>query len=324
MQVVITGGAGFIGAWLACALLENGHLVNSNGVEEPISKLTVLDMVAPQHLPNDPRLEIDVGQVNDPDVLRKALDGVDCVFHLASVVSGEAEADLQLGLKVNLDGTRMMLDILAEADNRPMLIFASSVAVYGDGAVAVSDGTTAHPKSSYGAQKVCCELLIGDYSRRGLIDGRALRFPTIAVRPGKPNKANSSFISNIIREPLAGRPTVCPVPKGTEMALMSPKRLIEAIIKVQSISDDEFGWPRTLMLPSVRVSVAQMLNAMAEVKGEETRELVSFEMNQSIIDMIGSWPVNLHSARAKLFGIESSKNAQEIVEEFISDQSEDN
>lgn len=324
MQVVITGGAGFIGARLARALLEIGHLINSNGVEEAISKLIVLDMVAPLNLPDDPRLEIIIGQVNDPIKLQQALSGADCVFHLASVVSGEAEANLQLGLSVNLDGTRMMLDILAQADNRPMLIFASSVAVYGDGAVPVSDATTAHPKSSYGAQKVCCELLIGDYSRRGLIDGRALRFPTIAVRPGKPNKANSSFISNIIREPLAGRPTVCPVPVSTEMALMSPKRLIEAIIKVQSISDEEFGWPRTLMLPSVRVSVAQMLNAMAEVKGEAVCELVSFEMNQSIIEMIGSWPVDLYSARAKSFNIGTSENAQEIVEEFIGDQSVDN
>lgn len=324
MRVVITGGAGFVGARLARTLLEIGHLVNSSGVEEAISKLVILDLVAPSHLPYDPRLEIVVGQANDPLTLQKALSGAHCVFHFASVVSGEAEADLQLGLSVNLDGTRMMLDILAEAKNRPMLIFASSVAVYGDGAVPVSDATTAHPRSSYGAQKVCCELLIGDYSRRGLIDGRSLRFPTIAVRPGKPNKANSSFISNIIREPLAGRATVCPVPMDTEMALMSPKRLIEAIIKVQTISDDEFGWPRTLMLPSVPVSVAQMLDALVQLKGEAARELVCFEINQSIVDMISSWPVDLTSDRAKSFGIETSGTAQEIVEEFVGDLSVEN
>ena len=319
MKVVITGGAGFVGSRLADTLLRDGGLQNAQGEDVPVRQLVIVDQMAPHNLPDDGRVKVIVGQVNDPQVLAEALAGADSVFHLASVVSGGAEADLQLGLSVNLDGTRLLLDMIAGRTEQVKLIFASSIAVYGGGATRVDDATAAWPQSSYGVQKVCCELLIGDYSRRGLIDGRSLRFPTIGIRPGKPNKANSSFVSNIVREPLAGRVTVCPVGPETEMALMSPGRLVQAIIRAHNLGNEEFGWPRTLLLPSVRVSVAQLLDALETRAGPAVRDLVHFEKDDAIHAMVSTWPANLEAARAAAFGIRTNRDALEIVDEYIFD-----
>jgi D-erythronate 2-dehydrogenase len=321
MRIVITGGAGFIGSRLARTLLENDPLVDPAGQRRKIDKLVIFDRVAPENLPDDPRLEIVVGQANDQGDLAGVLEGADSVFHFASVVSGEAEADLALGLSVNLDGTRMLLDILARQSGKPRLIFASSFAVYGGGSSLVNDETPTFPLGSYGVQKLCCELLIGDYSRRGLLDGRAMRFPTIAVRPGKANRANSSFISNIIREPAAGRETVCPVPKDTEIALMSPGKLIEAIVRVHNLDGEKLGWPRSLLLPALKVSVAHMLDALEENLGPKVRALVRFETDPAILPMIKSWPLDVKARRATALGIEANSSAAEIVSEFLHENS---
>jgi len=317
MKVVITGGAGFIGSRLAQALLEKGTLAGPGGAQTKLETLTIFDQIAPENLPEDARLETVVGQANDKAALEKVLAGADSVFHFASVVSGGAEADLQLGLSVNLDGTRMLLDILAASGRNPKLVFSSSLAVYGGGTELVTDATATHPKSSYGVQKLCCELLIGDYSRRGLIDGRAMRFPTIAVRPGKANLANSSFISNIIREPLAGRATVCPVPEDTEISLMSPGRLIDAIVRVHDLDSDALGWPRALVLPAVKVSVKEMLDALEQEAGADARALVSFETDEKILPMVKSWPLDVAAERAEALGIHTDANALEIVQDYM-------
>ncbi len=319
MRVVITGGAGFIGSRLARTLLEQGTLANQAGAQTRIDSLVIFDQVAPEHLPKDNRLEILVGQADDRATLQKVLAGADSVFHFASVVSGGAEADLQLGLSVNLDGTRMLLDILADEGRKPRLVFASSGAVYGVGAEPVTDLTPTHPKSSYGVQKLCCELLIGDYGRRGLVDGRAMRFPTIAVRPGKANLANSSFISNIVREPAAGRATICPVPEDTEISLMSPGRLIAAIIKVHDLDAAALGWPRALLLPAVKVSVRQMLDALEAELGPKARQLVTFDEDAGIHAMVKSWPVDVVATRAEALGIAADADAAEIVQDYLSE-----
>lgn len=323
MKIVITGGAGFIGARLARHLLDLGVLIDQSGVEKRISELVLFDMVEPQGFAPDVRLKTVVGQADDRVALEAVLLGADSVFHFASVVSGGAEADLALGLRVNLDGTRMLLDVLASGERAPKLVFASSVAVYGGEGGDVDDDTIATPMSSYGAQKLCCELLIGDYSRRGLLDGRSLRFPTIGIRPGKANKANSSFVSNIIREPLAGRATVCPVPLETEIALLSPLKLIKAIIKTHNMSAEEFGWPRILMLPAIKVSVGNMLDALEAATSVSCRELVSFDIDESILAMIHSWPGTLHARRALALGIAPNASAAEIVAEYMGDDIEE-
>ncbi len=319
MKVVITGGAGFIGSRVARTLLARGKLANQAGVQTDISELVVFDIAEAQNLPEDSRLRTVVGEATDRALLAEVVDGADSVFHFASVVSGGAEADLQLGLRVNLDGTRMLLDLLAEGGQKPRLVFSSSLAVYSDGSGEVNDQTVPTPKSSYGVQKLCCEHLIGDYSRRGLLDGRSMRFPTIAVRPGKANLANSSFISNIIREPVAGRETVCPVPADTEITLMSPGRLIEAIIKVHDLDAKDLGWPKALLLPAVRVSVNQMLDALEDQVGPEARARVSFATDEKVYAMVKTWPIEIRANRATALGIETDADAAEIVADFVTE-----
>lgn len=317
MKVVITGGAGFIGSRLARTLLARGTLANPAGQQTDISRLVVFDIAEPENLPDDDRLEVVTGEATDKALLTRVMDGADSVFHFASVVSGGAEADLQLGLSVNLDGTSMLLDILADGGRQPRLVFSSSFAVYADGSGVVTDDTPGYPKSSYGVQKLCCEHLIGDYSRRGLLDGRAMRFPTIAVRPGKANLANSSFISNIVREPVMGRETVCPVPPETEITLMSPGRLIEAIIKVHDADADVLGWPRALLLPAVKVSVTEMLDALEAQAGAQARARVSFEPDEKILSMVRTWPIQIEAKRARALGIAADADAAEIVADFL-------
>jgi nucleoside-diphosphate-sugar epimerase len=319
MRVVITGGAGFIGHRLAEALLAKGSLVDQSGQRRDISELVIFDQAEPSLPLNDSRVRVILGDMTQKQALSAALgNDIDTIFHLAGVVSGGAEADLQLGLAVNLDGTRLLLDLAADTGRKPKLIFASTLAVYGGPeATVVNDKTLPTPMSSYGVQKLCSEYLIGDYDRRGLVDGRSLRFPTIAVRPGKANLANSSFISSVIREPVAGRATVCPVPDDVPIALMSPGRLIAAILKVHDMPSDEFGWPRSLVLPAVQVTVAEMLDALEALKGRAVRDLVSFEPSARIIPMVKSWPAEVFSERAARLGIATDSGAREIVEDYL-------
>jgi len=322
MHVVVTGGAGFIGYRLAEAILARGELVDQDGTRRAVGRLTIFDRMAPERSFSDPRVRIVVGDMTDRAAIAAALDGdADSIFHLASVVSGGAEADLQLGLSVNLDGTRTLLDLAAESGRRPKLIFASSVAVYGGpGSTKVTDATIPTPMSSYGVQKLCCEYLIGDYDRRGLIDGRALRFPTIAVRPGRANLANSSFISAVIREPLAGRETVCPVPDDVPIVLMSPGRLIETILLAHDLPTERFGWPRALVLPAVQVTVREMLDALERIAGSAVRARVSFKEDPRVLPMVRSWPAEVTSARAAGLGITPDKDAAAFVEQYAREQ----
>ncbi len=225
MNVLVTGGAGFLGQRLLRALCARRALVDASKSSRSIARIVALDAGrAPDGAVDDPLVHYVQGDLADPAILAAAFrDGIDSVFHLAAVVSGAAEADFDLGMRVNVDGTRGLLDACRQSGRCPVVVFASSVAVFGGTLPAVvQDSTTPAPQSSYGVQKLIGELLVGDYSRRGYIDGRAVRLPTIVVRPGKPNAAASSFASGIIREPLAGIESVCPVARETALWLMSP------------------------------------------------------------------------------------------------------
>jgi nucleoside-diphosphate-sugar epimerase len=247
MEVLITGGAGFLGSKLARQLLARGTLAGPSGQAEKISRITLLDQVAAQGF-DDPRIAIMTGDAADTAVIAKALTpSVQSVFHLAAVVSGEAESDFDLGMRINLDATRILLEQARKNGNRPRLVFTSSVAVFGgDLPPKVLDTTPATPQGSYGAQKAMCELMVTDYSRKGFVDGRSLRLPTVTVRPGKANKAASSFASGIIREPLNGVVSVCPVPPARPDPRASPGSLAPRVPSVPPA-------PRARLVPQARL-----------------------------------------------------------------------
>src|SRR3954470_16467319 len=259
MKILITGGGGFIGSRLARSLLERGKLGGHS-----ISRITLLDGAFPVAPPKDARLEAVTGDVSDPKTIeRVASADTTSVFHLAAVVSGAAEADFDLGMRVNLKGIELLLEQLRRCSHPPRLVFASSVAAFGGALPEVlDDSTTPTPQTSYGTQKVISEYLIADYSRKGFIDGRSLRLPTIVVRAGKPNAAASSFASGIIREPLNGVASECPVAPETGVWLLSPRRVVDAFIHAHELPASAWPAGRVVNLPGITASVAEMVEAM--------------------------------------------------------------
>src|SRR3954452_2328424 len=266
MRIVITGGCGFLGRRLALKLLAEGSALGR------IDELVLFDN-APSALPlpDDRRLTLVTGDIADREMVARVItQATDAVFHLAAIVSGQAEADTDLGYRVNLDGTRAVLDACRALGTAPKLIFASSLAVYG-GALPqeVGEETAPTPQSSYGVQKAIGELLVNDYSRKGFVDGLALRLPTVVVRPGLPNRAASTFASSMIREPLTGREAVCPVSPDTIMALASPRRIVAGLAHALDLPSGALGASRSLQLPGFSVSVGEMAEALRRAAGEE-------------------------------------------------------
>ncbi|WP_431862149.1 D-erythronate dehydrogenase [Azospirillum sp.] len=320
MKVLITGGAGFLGRRLARALLERGTLAGPDGRPQPIDRLVLLDVVAADGF-DDPRVQAITGDIADPAVLEGAVDAdTASVFHLAAIVSGQAEADFDLGMRINLDASRRLLEACRAAGHRPRVVFTSSVAVYG-GALpdVVQDGTALNPQSSYGVQKAIGELLLGDYSRKGFVDGRVLRLPTISVRPGKPNKAASSFASGIIREPLNGEEAVCPVPPDTRLWLLSPRRAIECLIRGHELPSDALGTARAINLPGLSVRADEMVAALERVAGPEVAARVRWQEDPAVTRIVGSWPGAWDVARARSLGLEGDAGFDAIVRAYIED-----
>jgi nucleoside-diphosphate-sugar epimerase len=322
MKVLITGGAGFLGSRLARTLLQRNALGGS-----PVERLVLADLVAPHPgLLVDGRVEARTGALLGQC---ESLEGerFDTVFHLASAVSAECEADFDLGLRSNLDTTRRLLDALRAAGNSPRFIFASSVAVYGsDPALPlpepVRDDTLPTPQSSYGIHKFICEQLVADYTRKGHIDGRAARLMTVAVRGGPPNAAASGFLSGIIREPLAGREAVCPVPPDSRVALGSPGRTIEGLIAVAEADREAFGGRTAMNLPALTVRVAEMLDALEAVAGSGARRLVRFEPDAAIARIVTGWPARFEAGRSLRLGLVPDPDFRSIVVQYMQDHPE--
>jgi nucleoside-diphosphate-sugar epimerase len=321
MDVVITGGAGFIGKKLAKALLERGALETGPGPQR-IERLALFDVVEAEGLPDDRRLRLVAGDITDLAEVHKVIrDSVAGVFHLAAIVSANAEQDFDLGMRVNLEGTRNVLEACRALPQPARLVFASSVAVYGgDMPEVLDDGTILTPQTSYGAQKAIGELLLNDYSRKGFVDGRALRLPTIVVRPGKPNKAASTFASSIIREPLAGEQAICPVTRDAAMYVLSPRRVIAALIRAFELPAQAFGATRMLTLPGITVSIGEMVDALQAVAGEGVARRIRWEPDPAIQKIVAGWPAAFDARRARAMGFEADPDFAAIIRAHIEDE----
>jgi nucleoside-diphosphate-sugar epimerase len=323
MKVLITGGAGFLGKRLARRLLELGSLTGADGGKRQIEQLVLFDVVAAEGF-YDPRVRVITGDIADTALLDSVIDGdTVSVFHLAAIVSGQAEADFDLGMRINLDASRQLLDVCRSRGHTPRVVFTSSVAVYG-GALPdmVLDTTALNPRSSYGVQKAIGELLVGDYSRRGFIDGRVLRLPTISVRPGRPNKAASSFASGIIREPLQDQEAICPVSKETRLWLLSPRQAIESLIVGHELEAKVLETGRTVNLPGISVTVAEMVAALEKLSSRETVQLIRWQPDPVVERIVGSWPGRWDVTRATAMGFSCDKDFEAIVRAYIEDDLE--
>lgn len=320
MDVLITGGGGFLGNRLAHALKQRGYLCDKNGVKAEISRITLLDLTFPAT--QNPDFAYLQGNLTDEHFVTHAVKKeTAAIFHLASIVSGGAEADFELGMRVNLDGTRKLMEACRKIGTVPRFVFASSVAAFGYGfPPVVDDRVTAIPLNSYGTQKVCCEYLINDYSRRGFLDGRALRLPTISVRPGKPNLAKSSYASGIVREPLNGIVCRCPVSKETGIWILSPKKVIEAMIHAHDLSGETWGVNRVLNLPGTTATAAEMVDALRKLAGDKVANLVEWAPDADIQAFIDSLPVRFSTDRATSLGFVADTSVESIIDDYIKDQ----
>ncbi len=321
MSVVITGGAGFLGRKLARTLLERGSVPTSDGGPVPLDSLILVDLqFSNADLGDDSRVKLVEMDIRNPDAFQRVITAeTTSVFHLAAVVSGEAESNFDLGIDVNLHGTGYLLEACRAARSVPTVVYTSSLAVYG-GENTVDDRTPITPQNSYGAQKAMGEYLLNDYSRKGFVDGRGLRLPTVFVRPGKPNKAASSFASSIVREPLSGRDVVCPVTRDVRMPLTSPRRVIEALVHAHEMPVSDLGNWRTLLLCGLSPSVGEIVDSLERVAGREVTGRIRWAPDPFIQQIVDGWPKRLLAERAADLGFRCDDSVEEIITQFVDDE----
>jgi len=325
MRVVITGGAGFLGSRLARSILERGQLTDASGARRTVEKLVLID-VAPASV-TDPRVEIVTGDLADPALIERAITpDTDSVFHLAAVVSGQAEAEFDIGMRVNLDATRALLERCRKLARPPKFVFTSSLAVFG-GVLPdpVRDDSPITPQTSYGAQKATGELLVYDMTRKAFIDGRSLRLPTVTVRPGKPNRAASSFASGVIREPLSDVDAVCPVRPSAAMWVISPRSVIANLITGHEVAATEFAkagfaHTRSVNVPGLRVGVGEMIEALKSVAGERVASRVKWTLDPVIDRIVATWPANFAPLLGPALGMRADPDFESIVRQYIDDE----
>lgn len=310
MHILITGGAGFLGQRLARQLLKDSSL----------RTLILTDLVPPPVPLDDARVTSIQANLTDPQSAQRLVTPkTTAVYHLAAVVSAQAEANFDLGMAVNCDGTRHLLEAVRHQAAGAMVIFASSLAVFGGELPAVvSDQTAVMPQSSYGTQKAIAELLVNDYTRKGFIDGRVLRLPTVCVRPGKPNAAASSFASSIIREPLQGETAVCPVDLSLPLWLSSPGTVTNNLIHSLSLSADLFAGIRAVNLPGITITVQEMIDALRRVAGSAA-EKIRYEPDEAISQIVASWPSRFEVSQARALGFEGDRNFDDIIRAFMTE-----
>lgn len=318
MRVVITGGAGFLGSRLASAILARGTLTDSRGATRPVRELVLADVVQPSPRA-DTRVRTVRGGLDDPARVGALITpDTDTIFHLAAVVSGQAESDFDLGMRVNVDATRHLLERCRACALPPKFVFASSLAVFGGRLPdIVPDDAAITPQSSYGAQKAIGELLVNDMSRKGFIDGRSLRLPTIVVRPGKPNRAVSSFASGVIREPLSGVDAICPVAPATRMWVQSPHAVVENLLAGHEARPEQLPGFRSINVPGISVAVGDMVEALRAVAGDAVAARVRWQYDAAIDRIVSTWPSRFAADAGRALGMRADADFETIVRAFI-------
>ncbi len=310
MHILITGGAGFLGQRLAQQLLKNVSL----------QRLTLADVAAPAISLEDDRIAFLKTDLTDAQAVKSLVTAeLTAVYHLAAVVSGQAEANFDLGMAVNGDGTRHLLEAVRHQAPGAKFIFASSLAVFGgDLPQVITDETAVAPRSSYGTQKAIAELWVNDYSRKGFIDGCVLRLPTVCVRPGKPNAAASSFASSIIREPLQGQSAICPVDPSLALWISSPEAVVQNLVHSLTLNTERFEGSRTINLPGLTVTVEAMIDALASLTDQATAGRIQYQPGRAISQIVASWPSEFDVSRAIALGFTQDHSFEEIIRAFIS------
>ena len=328
MHIIITGGSGFLGVRLARSLLLKHQLALRDKAPQRIQKIILVDRAAPPaDLAEDSRIQFLMGDLNQLLEIKSAETlsiwaQAAIIFHLAAAVSGECEANFDLGMRSNVDATRALLEACRAAGTCPTVVFASSLAVFGNSAVqplpaVIDDRTLPTPQNSYGIQKFIGEQLVADYGRKGFICARNVRLMTVSVRPGKPNGAASSFLSGMIREPLAGIRASCPVPPETAVALSSPARTIDGLIKAAEASDEAWGARTAINLPALSTTVGAMAAALEKLGGKAAADLIDWTPDPTIANIVTSWPAVIDAARARSLGLEPDPDFESIVAEYI-------
>ncbi len=319
MHILITGANGFLGSMLARKILSDQH-ITLDGKQHTVTSITLADKDAPSIAVEDTDIAVEKLQMNlcDKQMVQAAWGReFDAIFHLAAVVSGQAEQEFELGYQVNMDATRNLLEAARTQNKKAIFFMTSSVAVFGRNLPEeMPDIFPALPLSSYGAQKAIAEILVMDYARKGFCDGRILRLPTICIRPGKPNAAASSFVSSIMREPLAGEEAICPVPPQSRLWIMSPDVAIQSMLHLVSLKEADIAEQRVIHPVGLTVTVQQMFDALQAVEGEEIMKYIRFEDNQAIKDIVLSWPGAFQSTYAKNLGFPKDAHMEEIINQY--------
>ncbi|KQT12328.1 D-erythronate dehydrogenase [Ramlibacter sp. Leaf400] len=323
MNILITGGSGFLGARLARTLLKTGKLSRAGAPAAPITSLTLTDRAPPpDDLAADPRVRHLGGDLLELVSARKLPTAdTDVIFHLAAAVSGECEADFDLGMRSNFAATHQLLEACRALGSRPVFVFASSLAVFGKQPgrpmpEPITDETLPTPQSSYGIQKFIGEQLVADYARKGFVTGRSVRLMTVSVRPGRPNGAASGFLSGMIREPLSGVRAQVPVAAGTSVALASPARTIEGIVRAAECDDARWGPLTALNLPSLRTSVGEMAAALEKVAGGDAAALLDWTPDPAIERLVSTWPGDVRWERARGLGLAADTSFEQVVRDY--------
>ncbi len=321
MHILIIGAAGMVGRKLTAALLKAGE-INGRGIEQ----LTLADVIQPETVAFPGKLRSIATDLSSPGAARTLIAGrPDLIFHLAAIVSGEAEADFEKGYRVNLDGTRELLEAIrlegAKGGYVPRLVFTSSIAVFGAPfPEAIGDEWLSAPLTSYGTQKAIGELLLNDYTRKGFVDGVGIRLPTIVVRPGRPNAAASGFFSNILREPLSGKEAVLPVSRDVRHWFASPRAAIGFLLHAAKMDTRELGWRRTISAPGLSLTVGEEIEALRRVAGDRIVGLIREVPDPTIIKIVAGWPRNFDTKRAEALGFRAEKNFDEIIRVHVEDE----